>query len=223
MPFNIGVVIVCAGKGKRLSKTKDKAVLEIKGKPLFYHTFKIFKNIKKIKEIIVVMREKNFSLARKLMKDKRVKLVRGGKERKDSVYNGLKALSENINYVLIHDGARPFIKKRIVFEMIEALKKYPAVICGVKPKDTVKSTEGNYAQKTLNRENLFLVQTPQGFRKDLILKGYVRLKAKNVFDDAQVLEFLGRKAEIIEGDIFNIKITYPEDLVLAKAILKSRE
>jgi 2-C-methyl-D-erythritol 4-phosphate cytidylyltransferase len=149
-------------------------------------------------------------------------LVRGGEERKDSVYNGLKALSKNINYVLIHDGARPFAKKRIILEMLRALGKYPAVICGIKPKDTVKLLGKNYTQKTLNRQDLFLVQTPQGFKKDLILKGYTKLRAKNVFDDAQVLEFLGIKAKIIEGDIFNIKITYPEDLLLAKTILQTR-
>lgn len=223
MPFNVGVVIVCAGRGKRLGKKIDKASINLKGKPLFYHTFKIFQNIKEFKQIVIVLRKKHFTAAKRLISDKRVKLVEGGRERKDSVYNGLNALGKNINYVLIHDGARPFINQKVILRVLENLKKYPAVICGIKPKDTVKLLKGEYAQKTLDRGKLFLVQTPQGFRKDLILNAYNKLKAKNVFDDAQVLELMGKRAKIVEGDTFNLKITYPKDLTLAKAILRSRE
>jgi 2-C-methyl-D-erythritol 4-phosphate cytidylyltransferase len=125
--------------------------------------------------------------------------------------------------VLIHDGARPFTCRKVILKVIESLKKYPAVICGVKPKDTVKLIEGGYTQKTLNRNELFLVQTPQGFRKDLIFDAYNKLKVKNIFDDAQVLEMIGKKVRVVSSEAFNFKITYPEDVELAKAIIKSRE
>ncbi|MDP2923445.1 MAG: 2-C-methyl-D-erythritol 4-phosphate cytidylyltransferase [Candidatus Omnitrophota bacterium] len=220
--FKVGVVVVCAGKGKRLGRKVDKAILNLKGKPLFYHTFKTFQNIKEIKEIVLVLRRKHFNLAKRLIKDKRVKLAKGGYERKDSVYNGLSVLNKSIDYVLIHDGARPFVDKKIIRRLLRELKKYPAVICGIRPKDTVKLINGKFIKKTLDREKLFLVQTPQGFKKVLLLKAYSKLKNRKVFDDAQVLELVGEKVKIVEGEASNIKITYPQDILLAKAILQAK-
>jgi 2-C-methyl-D-erythritol 4-phosphate cytidylyltransferase len=225
--MKIGVVIVCAGRGKRLGRKIDKAVLKLKRQPLFYHAFKAFKEIKEVKEIVLVLRKVHFRLARKLIntlgrKDKRILIVGGGRERKDSVYNGLKVLEEDITHVLIHDAARPFVTKVLIMRIIKELKSFPAVICGIKSKDTLKLAHKGFVRKTLDRDDIILVQTPQGFRKDLILEAYSKLKIRNTFDDAQVLELSGIKVRIVAGDTSNIKITYPEDIDLAKAFLKSR-
>ncbi|MFA5271670.1 MAG: 2-C-methyl-D-erythritol 4-phosphate cytidylyltransferase [Candidatus Omnitrophota bacterium] len=222
MLFNVGVVIVCAGKGKRLGQ--DKAVIKLKGKPLFFCAYELFENIKQIKQIVIVLRKEHFGEARRLIKDKRVMFCEGGRERKDSVLNGVLALDESINYVLIHDGARPFTPKNVILNIIKELRKFPAVVCAVKSKDTLKSISKGFATKTLDRNNIFLVQTPQGFKKDTIIKAYGKLKNRvKVFDDAGALELMKGKVKIVEGSFSNIKITYPEDILLAKAIFGSRE
>jgi len=217
MPFNVGLVIVCAGKGKRLGQ--DKATIKLKGKPLFYRTYALFKNIKQVKQIVIVLRKEHFAKAGKIINDKRVKFCEGGRERKDSVLNGILALDKSINYVLIHDGARPFTPRNVILNIIKELKKHPAVICGVRSKDTLKSISNGAVVKTLNRNNIFLVQTPQGFKKDTIVKAYTNLKRAKIFDDAGALELMGAKVKIVEGSYSNIKITYSEDVLMAKAML----
>jgi len=217
MAFNVGAVIVCAGKGKRLGA--DKAAIKLRGKPLFYHTYKLFKDIKEIKQIIIVLREKNFKLAQKLIKDKRVSFVPGGRRRQDSVFAGLSQLGKKIGSVLIHDGARPFTPKSVILNVLNNIKKYPAVICAVKSRDTLKKASGGFVKNTLDRNDIVMVQTPQAFRKDLILKAYKKFNYKNIFDDAQLFELMKKKVKIVEGSYLNVKITYPEDIVFAEAIL----
>ena len=215
--MNVGVVIVCAGVGSRLGGG-DKALLDLGGKPLFYRTYQAFKSVKKVNPIVLVLRKKNFSLARKLIKDKRLVLVEGGKKRKDSVYNGLRVLAKNIDYVLVHDGARPFVSGKLVLRVISALSKNKAVICAVACKDAVKKVKNSRVQGTLVRQELVSVQTPQGFNKDLLLKAYAGLGKKQVVDDAQAVEFLGEKVKVVKGEVNNIKITYPEDICYAQML-----
>ncbi|MCK9614725.1 MAG: 2-C-methyl-D-erythritol 4-phosphate cytidylyltransferase [Candidatus Omnitrophica bacterium] len=220
MPSNVGAVIVCAGKGKRLGA--DKAAIKLEGKPLFYHTYKLFKDIKAIKQIVIVLRKKNFTLAQKLIKDKRVSLAEGGVRRQDSVFAGLSRLDKNIGYVLIHDGARPFTPRAVIVEMLKNVKKYPAVICAVKSRDTLKGIRGNFVKNTLNRNDIAMVQTPQAFKKSLLLDAYQKFNHRNTFDDAELFEFMKKKVRIVNGSHRNIKITYPQDMVLAKALLKTK-
>jgi len=215
--MKIGIVIVCAGKGLRL-KGGDKAALSLVGKPLFYRTFEAFKNIKEISQIVLVLRKSNFSLAKKLIKDKRLTLAQGGAKRKNSVYNGLRALNKNISHVLVHDGARPFVSSSLIGRVIKALKKNDAVICALSPKDAIKSIAKNKVKSTLDRAQLACVQTPQGFKKSLLLKAYRSLGKKDVVDDAQAVERLGQKVGVIKGQIDNIKITYPQDVKYARLL-----
>lgn len=217
MAFKVGVIIVCAGEGKRLGRI-DKAKLKLNGILLFLHTVEVFLKIKSVKQIVLVLRKKDLTLARRKINDSRVTLAEGGKQRKNSVYNGLAALAKDINYVLIHDGARPFISKRQIDAIIRELKKFPAVICGLKSPDTLKIVKKGYVQKTIDRENTFLIQTPQGFKKSLLMKAYQKFQDQNITDDAQLLEFLGKPIRVIPGEINNFKITYPQDVKLAKAI-----
>jgi len=218
--MKIAAIIVCAGKSKRFKK--DKLLIEIKNKPLFYYTFKAFYQIKLISQIILVLNKEKINLAKKLTspfsKNRNIKIVEGGKKRKDSVYNGLISLDRNITHVLIHDGARPFVSKNLILNIIKNLKKYQAVICGIKSKDTVKIVKNGFVKKTLKRDNVYLIQTPEGFKKNLILEAYKRFKEKEVFDDAQFLEFSKKEIKVIDGDILNVKITYPVDSIFIDAI-----
>ena len=217
MKFKVGLVVVCAGKSKRLGKL-DKASLRIADEPLFAKTIRAFEEIKQIKQIVLVLRKKNFRLAKKSIKDERVILVQGGKERKHSVLNGVAALDKGIDYVLIHDGARPFIRKNIILNILKELKKYPAVICALRVPDTLKRESRGYAVKTLDRRSVYLAQTPQAFKRELLTKAYSNSANKNVTDSSSAVEVFGKKVKIVEGDVGNFKITHPQDVKLANKI-----
>ncbi|UCD15562.1 MAG: 2-C-methyl-D-erythritol 4-phosphate cytidylyltransferase [Candidatus Omnitrophota bacterium] len=221
--MNAGAVIVCAGSSRRLGNI-DKPVFKLGDNPLFYHSFKAFAGIKEIKEIVLVLREKHLKQAKELIppryRNKRVLFVCGGRQRCHSVYNGLVSLGKKTEYVLIHDGARPFVSRKLIRRILGELVKHPAVICGIEVGDTVKKVEAGFVSRTLERSRLFSIQTPQAFKKDLILGAYKKLRGGKVFDDSQVLEMRGEKIKVIAGDRFNIKITYPQDIVLAKAIYR---
>ena len=230
MVSGVGVVIVSAGEGKRFKK--DKATLRLSGKPLFCKSLNTFKSIKEIKEIVLVLRKSNFTLAKKHIsskggfalggKAKFVSLVEGGAKRADSVSKGLSALSKDTEHVLIHDAARPFVTKKTILDILRELKKHPAVICGLRCPDTLKLVKEGVVRKTLNREDVYLIQTPQGFKKRVIVEAYKKLRKKKFTDDAQMLELLGKRVKVIPGDLLNFKITYPEDLKLAKVVCDER-
>ena len=228
MASKVGVVIVSAGKGKRLIKG-DKATLRLSDKPLFCKALSTFKSIKGVEEIVLVLRKENFPLAKRHIKSKNIILAEGGAKRADSVSKGLSALSKDIEYVLIHDAARPFVTKKIILNMLKELKKYPAVICGLRCPDTLKLVRKSLVEKTLSREDVYLIQTPQGFRRKIIVSAYQRFRGKNLVrsktgltDDAQMLEIIGKKVKVIPGELSNFKITYPQDLKLAKIICHGR-
>ncbi|UCC94522.1 MAG: 2-C-methyl-D-erythritol 4-phosphate cytidylyltransferase [Candidatus Omnitrophota bacterium] len=216
--MNVGVVIVCAGKGKRLGNP-DKAILKLRDEPLFSYAVGTFAKIKEVKQIVLVLSKRHLSIVQELIKDKRVTLIEGGRHRRDSVYNGLCALDRKIQHVLIHDGARPFVSRGVIQCILKALKKHPAVICGIKTRDTLKVINSQrVVKKTLNRDGVVSIQTPQGFRKDLIIEAYRRAPKAPVTDDAQLVERMGEAVKVIEGDILNFKITYPEDVCFAERL-----
>jgi len=219
MAKKVGVIIVSAGRGKRLAKG-DKAVFKLGNEPLFCKSLNTFSTIGEVGEIVLVLRKSNFALAKKYTKDrnKNIRIVEGGERRTDSVSKGLAALSEDIEYVLIHDGARPFVTKKTILSMLGELKKHSAVICGLKCPDTLKLVKKGVARKTLDREDVYLIQTPQGFKKEIIISAYKKLNKRKLTDDAQMLEIIGKKVKVIPGDLLNFKITYPQDLKLAKII-----
>ncbi|MDD5195765.1 MAG: 2-C-methyl-D-erythritol 4-phosphate cytidylyltransferase [Candidatus Omnitrophica bacterium] len=221
--MKIAAIIVCAGQGKRFDRFHKKAIFPLGGKPLFYHSLSVFATIAEIKQIVLVLRKEHLSVAKKsvcALGNQRIFFVEGGKERNDSVCCGLKALRGDITHILIHDGARPFVSAALVKRLIKELRRFPAVICGLPCRDTVKEVHHGFIKKTLAREKIFLAQTPQGFKLDVIKKAFCSLRDKKVSDDAQVLEVTRKRVKIIEGESGNFKITYPEDIKLAEAILK---
>ncbi|MBN3348635.1 2-C-methyl-D-erythritol 4-phosphate cytidylyltransferase [Clostridium botulinum] len=221
------VIIVAAGKGKRMNSSISKQFLQIKNKPILYYTLSKFSTHESIDEIVLVTLEDKIEACSDIIDkyniNKVSKIVPGGKERQDSVYNGLKAVSKDCEVVLIHDAARPFATSDIIENGIRYANQYGAAACGVIPKDTIKiKDKKGFAIDTPNREDLFIVQTPQCFNYNIILGCHEKLKKHNkkVTDDTMVLENYGKSVYLYEGSYSNIKITTPEDLILGEQILE---
>ena len=220
------VIILAGGRGSRMEARVSKQFIEIKEKPLIYYTIKAFDTCKEIQEIILVLPEDEIEYFKDEVIDKFdlpiIKIVNGGKERQDSVYNGLKAL-DNCDIVLIHDGARPFVSKSIIEKGIEYAEKYGACAPGVMPKDTIKVKDSSgLSISTPDRSTLVAVQTPQCFKFNIIFNSHRYIKEKKIIvtDDTMVVEQLGIKVFLYEGDYKNIKVTTPEDLILAERFIE---
>ena len=223
----ISAIILAGGKGKRMGSAISKQFIDIKGKPIIYYTLKKFSENKKIDNIIVVLPEDEVKYFKENILKKyelRInKIVIGGKERQDSVYNALKSLkNSSTDIVLIHDGARPFISERIINEGIKFAEIYGAAAPGVMPKDTIKvKNEKNFSVDTPNRANLVSIQTPQVFKFDEILECHekIRYNGEKVTDDTMVVEKYGYSVYLYDGEYTNIKVTTPEDLILAEMLI----
>lgn len=213
------VIIVCSGKGKRMNMDMPKQFIHIKEKPIVSYTIDKFEQCKNIDEIIIVTNEEYIDFFKndiiKRYDYKKInKVVSGGNERTDSVYNGLKCIDEKDCIVLIHDGVRPFIEEKYISDIIEKTKKYGACVLGVKAKDTIKICEDNKIISTPDREKIWLAQTPQAFRYYIIKKAYDEAMKTNFIatDDASLVENIGLDVFMVEGSYKNIKITTQEDL-----------
>ncbi|NLM35356.1 MAG: 2-C-methyl-D-erythritol 4-phosphate cytidylyltransferase [Clostridiales bacterium] len=225
MDNNIGL-IVAAGKGKRMGSEISKQFLQLKGKPLLYYTIKAFSQCERINSIVLVLSKEELDFARKEIVEKYdfkkvTALVEGGKERQQSVYNGLKAIA-NCNIVAIHDGARPFVTTDIIEAGIDYAERFGASACGVRPKDTIKVVnEEGFSVTTPDRNALMAVQTPQCFKYDLILECHRQADIENysATDDTMIVEKYGHRVYLYEGDYKNIKVTTPEDMLLGEEIL----
>ena len=221
----ISAIVLAGGRGKRMNYHKSKQFIEIKGKPVLVYTLEKFIYKKSIDEVILVLPEDEVDYCKKEVLQKYSlkvdRIVIGGKERQDSVFNALEAM-EKANIVLIHDGARPFISEKIIEEGIKYANIYGAAAPGVTPKDTIKiKNEDNISVDTPDRNTLVAVQTPQCFKYDEIYQCHRKIKEENaiVTDDTSVVERYGHKVYLYEGDYTNIKITTPEDLILAERLI----
>ena len=222
------VIILAAGKGKRMGANKNKQFIEIMNKPILYYTIKAFENNDSIDEIVLVASKEEISyckaqIVEKYSFKKVLKIIEGGKERQNSVLNGLKSMNDT-DIVLIHDGARPFVSDDIINNCVKYANIYGATACGVLPKDTIKvRDDSNFSLSTPKRENLFAVQTPQGFKYDLILQCHKNVENDNkiVTDDTMVVESYGNKVYLYDGSYNNIKITTPEDLIMAEKLINN--
>lgn len=221
----ISAIVLAGGRGKRMNYHKSKQFIEIKGKPVLVYTLEKFIYNKSIDEVILVLPEDEVDYCKKEVLQryslKVDRIVIGGKERQDSVFNALEAM-EKADIVLIHDGARPFISEKIIEEGIKYANIYGAAAPGVTPKDTIKvKNEDNISVDTPDRNTLVAVQTPQCFKYDEIYQCHRKIKEENaiVTDDTSVVERYGHKVYLYEGDYTNIKITTPEDLILAERLI----
>jgi len=218
----VSAIIVAAGKGVRMKDSVRKQYLQLAGRPVLSHTLAVFDECNLISKIFLVVSQEDFDYCRMLKKE--INLVAGGKERQDSVYNGLIAVGENNGIVIIHDGVRPFANKEMLESCVREAKKHGACIIGVPVQDTLKkiSSSGDI-EKTIERNNIWLAQTPQAFKYNIIKKAheYARMKGYAGTDDAFLVEQMGEHVKIIKGSKNNIKITTKEDLKLAEVMLQA--
>ena len=224
-------VVLAAGSGKRMGTKVHKQYLLMGGKPVLYYSLRAFQESKRIDEIILVCGAGEEDYCRKDIVEKygisKVrKIIPGGAERYDSVWNGLKETKEG--YVYIHDGARPFVDEEIIERAYECVSEHHACVAGMPSKDTVKIADsGNIVTATPDRSSVWIVQTPQVFDTELIRKAYAMLMEKEVVsvtDDAMAAEqMLGVPVRLFYGSYENIKITTPEDLEIAEVFLKRKK
>jgi 2-C-methyl-D-erythritol 4-phosphate cytidylyltransferase len=219
----VSAIIVAAGESQRMEGI-DKMFAPIGGRPALARVIDTFQNCKKVDHIIVVMSSKNIEECRRMVAAEtgwtKVKdVVLGGKRRQDSVAEGLKRAKE-ADWVIIHDGARPLVTIDLIEKGLEAAKETGAAAAAVPVTDTIKfAKEDDIVRQTLPRQNLRAVQTPQVFRADVIKNTY-KFTAGEVTDDAALVEKAGYKVKLYMGSYANIKITTPDDLAVAGALLK---
>ncbi|PHV71183.1 2-C-methyl-D-erythritol 4-phosphate cytidylyltransferase [Sporanaerobium hydrogeniformans] len=225
----VTAIIVAGGSGKRMGTAVKKQYIQLKGKEILAYTIEAFENCSFINDIIVVVAEEEIdyvreNIIRKYKLNKVSQIVGGGKERQDSVYNGLKATKGESTYVMIHDGARPFVKKETIYKCLLNTQKNKASIVAVPVKDTIKvcNTRTHRVESTPDRKKLWSIQTPQSFEYELLMKAYSYAKKQNlqVTDDSMIIEAFGEDVYITEGDYTNIKITTPEDLIIGEVLLQ---
>lgn len=220
-------IILAAGRGKRMGAKVNKQFLLLDGKPILYYTLNAFNSNENIDEIVLVAAEAEIDICRREIVEKYnfnkvISIVAGGKERQNSVLNGLKALN-CCDIVLIHDGARPFVSLKVISDGIEYARRYGACACGMKPIDTIKvRNDQGFSSKTLKRDELFAVQTPQCFKYDIIRKCHEEIDKLGILvtDDTMVAEMFNSKVYLYEGDYSNMKITTAQDLSIGEKILK---
>ena len=211
--MNYSAIVLCAGKGSRSGLTYNKMLYRFKNKTVYEMTMDIFLNDERCKQIVVVTKEEELDDLKKLISSKKIDYVFGGKERQDSVYNGLQVVKED--YVLIHDVARPYLKKENIDDILECLNKNNACLLVVPVKDTIKVCMDGNIVKTLPREQLVQAQTPQAFKTELIKRCYQKGKDQNYIatDDASLVEYFENiEVKAVLGSYSNIKITTPDDL-----------
>jgi 2-C-methyl-D-erythritol 4-phosphate cytidylyltransferase len=218
------VVILAAGQGKRMNAGKNKQFIELEQVPIIIHTLKVFQKHTMCSGIILVINDQEKEDFQKLLEKYDVTkikaIVSGGSERQYSVHNGLHAVDKG-ELVLVHDGARPFISHKRIEDLVEKAYETGAATLAVPVKDTIKRVENGKVIETVERSTLWSVQTPQAFQLELILAAHQHANQENYLgtDDASLIERIGKPVSIILGDYTNIKLTTPDDLLLAKAIL----
>lgn len=222
------VVIPAAGQGKRMGAGKNKLLLPLNGVPVLIHTLLVFEADEECEGIILAISASDERVFSQLIKEYNVNkvrgLVQGGKERQDSVYNALQMVDSD-GIVLVHDGARPFISKDAIHLVSGAAKENGAAVVAVPVKDTIKKVQDNKIVETVERSSLWAVQTPQAFRMSILLDAHQRAIEEGFLgtDEASLVERIPYDITIVESSYDNIKLTTPEDLYFAEAIIRKRQ
>jgi 2-C-methyl-D-erythritol 4-phosphate cytidylyltransferase len=226
----VTALIPAAGMGRRMGKAVAKQFLPLGDKPMLAHTLLAFQRASEIDEIIPILSQEDMEdclhdVIEQYHITKVKTLVVGGKERQDSVAHGLEKLGKDSSVVLVHDGVRPFVTAAMIKETVELARKGECVTVGVPIKDTIKEVDAKgVVRHTLERSKLWAIQTPQAFPHKILMRAYEESSTHKVYgtDDATLVERMGGTVRVIMGSYENIKITTPEDLLLAEEILKRR-
>jgi len=218
-------IIPAAGQGKRMGTKINKLFLEINGETIIRQTVAVFQEIDSCEQIFIAAHPDEVELMEEHLKDfsKVAGIIPGGQERQHSINEVLKVLIDT-EVVMVHDGARPFITQEKIDQLYQDALTKDAVILAVQAKDTIKQVINGVVEHTYDRSTMWQVQTPQAFKRDIILKAYEQAEAQNYLgtDDASLVERAGYKVHISNGDYDNIKITTHEDLIIAHSILEKR-
>lgn len=225
----VAVIIAAAGEGRRMGQQTPKPYLHLGGKPILAHTVEIFEKVPEVREVTVVVHPDDLDYCQEKVISpfgfkKVLRLVPGGKERQDSVYHALKTLQreDDLEIILVHDGVRPFTAPDHIQRVIQGARQHGAAILGWPAHDTLKRVNPqSEVIHTLDRQDIWQIQTPQAFQAGLLWRAFVDAYSRNFYgtDEASLMEELNLPVVVIPGSPFNLKITTPEDLVLAEALL----
>ena len=222
------VLLPAAGSGKRMGADRNKLFLEFNNVPILIHTLRVFEYDQMCKHIVLAVKKEEQEFIEQLIFEygitKVVAITEGGTERQHSVYACLK-VSPSKGIVLVHDAARPFIKQSVIHQLVEKAQQSGAAIAAVRAKDTMKKVDNGIIQETVDRESLWIIQTPQAFQYD-VLEEAERLADEESFvgtDESMLVERLGKCVHIVESTYDNVKMTTQEDLLFGEVILKNRE
>lgn len=240
---DFSVVIVAGGSGSRMNSGTKKAFIELGGDPMVLHSARVFGALPEVGQVIVVLPgpelvnetgesgevvsidpppKKATTLIRSLMRAGVARLVAGGERRQDSVLNGLKATDPKLPYVMIHDAARPFITPGDLKAVAARTRETGAAMLAHPVRDTIKRVAGDAVRETIERAPLWAAQTPQCFKRDVLLDAFEKHGKKDVTDDAALAALDGVQCHVVKGSPLNFKITTPEDMELAEALLRTR-
>lgn len=223
--MEMSAVIAAGGKGTRMGAETNKVFLKLDGKEIIAHTIEVFEKNPLVKNIIIVAGENETEKCGEIVKKygykKVTDIVEGGLTRRDSVANGLKCVKTD--FTAVHDAARAFVTDKIICDTAEAAERYGAAAPGVLCKDTVKiSDEEGFVESTPDRNKLYMIQTPQIFKTELLKTAHSYPSENEATDDCMLVENIGHKVKISKGSYENIKLTTPEDLLTGEMILKRR-
>lgn len=230
MSNRIVALVPAAGRGLRMGGSVPKQFLVLGGQPLILHSLHVLQASSAIEEIILAVpqNEMDYCLDEIVAKHrftKVTKVVPGGHERQESVRHALEAVHEDVDVVLVHDAVRPFLTEHMVEGVVKAARTMGAAIIAIPMRDTVKQVRADHIiERTVDRQSLWLAQTPQAFRRDWLLAAHRKAHAEGIraTDDAYLIEWAGHSVCVVEGSGDNIKVTKPEDMVIGEAILASR-
>jgi len=225
----VTAIFPAAGSSRRMSIKTNKNFLELVGEKILLRTLKTFSKVERINFFVVVVAENEVDEVTKFLGAEKnlkpYKIVVGGSERQYSIANGLKFVPDDSEIILVHDAARPLVSLQTIENVIDAAEKFGGAIAAVHEKNTIKIIDSeNFVRETPPRSEIVSVQTPQGFRKEILFRAYAAAEKENFLgtDDASLVERIGEKIKIVWSDYSNIKITTPEDLEIAKTFLNGK-
>jgi 2-C-methyl-D-erythritol 4-phosphate cytidylyltransferase len=228
--MKVAAIIAAAGLGRRMQQDTPKTYLQLAGKPILIHTLEVFEKVPEVKEVLVVVHPEDLEFCQEEVIDpyplkKVLRLVPGGKERQDSVYHALKVLKKEaveLDVILVHDAARPLVDPAQVRKVLAAARRHGGAILGIPCQDTLKRVNSRgEVVATVDRQELWQVQTPQAFQAALLWRAYQKAMERGFYatDEAALVEALGETVVVVLGTCLNLKITTPDDLKMAEAIL----
>jgi len=227
--MNVKVIVPVAGKGKRFGGEIPKQFYKITGQPIIFHTVKNLITSPLISGGVIICGENDRDQIQEILNPipefpKKFKIIFGGEKRQDSVYKGFMEIEGDTDFVLIHDGARPFVSHELIESCVQEAQKFDACIAAIPVNDTIKKVENGIINETVDRSELYQAQTPQVFKYDILKESFKKSKIENCYftDEAALVENTGFTVHIVQGDFKNIKITTHDDLVIAENLAEQR-